>query len=435
MKKIAKLVLKDLLWEHALEMVKQQKPDVVAITGSVGKTSTKDAVAAVLSAGNRPVIKTKGNLATEIGVPLSLLGYEENPSGTLEWIKVAGKSIGGIAKVTTKPYYVLEYSADKPGDIAFLAGKIPPTVAVITSIVPVHMQNYQEIGQLVAEKLSLLENLPKHGFAVLNADDPHQSSAQLKCNNIIWYGITSDPGQREGVWARDVEPTDKGIRCTLELRILNRTDGISRLKTYHFSLQTQLIGTHQLYSLLAAAAVGFHEGIDPDKVKAALEGYSIPNGRGKLIPGQKDITIIDDTYNASPEAVKSGLRMLRPFAKERRVVAVLGNMNELGDIAEAAHKEVARVAAASVDSLVVVGPFAETMRNEAIAGGLAQTKVIAFQNTEQLLDKVEQLVQSKDVVYVKGSQNNVRLERFVKAIMAHPEEAEQLLVRQGKQWR
>lgn len=126
--------------------------------------------------------------------------------------------------------------------------------------------------------------------------------------------------------------------------------------------------------------------------------------------------------------------MLKPYAKKRRVVAILGNMNEFGDKAEAAHIEVARYAPGKVDYLILAGPFASLMAKEAEAAGLASHQVIAFQTPEQLLDKLDQLVQRGDVVYIKGSQNKVRLERAVKLLMEHPEQAEQLLARQSSFW-
>jgi UDP-N-acetylmuramoyl-tripeptide--D-alanyl-D-alanine ligase len=409
---------------------------VVAITGSVGKTSTKEAIALVLSKSGRSVTKTYGNMNTETGVPLSLLGYTEAPQGMKGWMGVIAKSwLTSPFKYSKSPFYVLEYSADKPGDIALLAGHIPFEIGVLTSIVPAHMQAYPKFEDLVKEKLSIMTGLKKGGQMILNADDPVQVKAGKGMDSVLWYGIASGGAKKTGVWAQDIELTAKGLKCRIDWIVAKSMDGIGRHQLQSISVQTALLGKHQLHSLLAAAAVGFQAKIPAAEIAKALEEYRLPAGRGVIIEGIKDMTIIDDTYNASPESVKSGLDMLREFAGKRRTVAILGNMNELGDFAPQAHKDVATYAAGKVDFFVGIGPLGESMAAAIQEAGQASHTVISFVKPETAIIKLDQLVKRGDVVYVKGSQNGVRLERLVKRLMAHPEQAEQLLVRQSGKWK
>lgn len=202
----------------------------------------------------------------------------------------------------------------------------------------------------------------------------------------------------------------------------------------NIELQHTFEEKHQLYALLAAATVGLQEGVGKELIIQALEAYMVPQGRGRVIEGVHSITLVDDSYNGAPDGVKAGLAMLHDFAGDRRVVAVLGSMNELGSMAEQAHREVAQHAAETVDFLVVVGQYRDQMLEAAASAGMSRSHMLAFTTPEQLIAQAEEVVRTNDVVYVKGSQNNVRLERFVKALMAHPEQAAQVLVRQGKQW-
>jgi len=199
-------------------------------------------------------------------------------------------------------------------------------------------------------------------------------------------------------------------------------------------IQSRLIGKHQIYSLLAAAAVGAELGVESEKIKAALENYQLPPGRGRIIEGIRDSIIVDDSYNSSPEAVKSGLAMVAEFRSKHRLVAILGRMNELGEKSEAAHAEIGQHAADKVDLLILVGEFAAKTADAAKQAGIEAYKVLCFETPENLMDDVRDLIQDNDLIYVKASQNGMRLERVVKKIMAHPETARENLVRQESFW-
>lgn len=413
MKKLLRKFLLFIFWRRVSRQVKIQKPFVVAITGSVGKTSAREAVALVLAKKDRPILKTEGSLNTEIGNPLSLMGYKVPPSG-FGWIGVIHKAIFGLIETYSKrPYYILEYSSDKPGDISFLAGKLQPDVAVLTYISPVHMQFYTNFEALVTEKTSLLGFIKAGGDAVLNQDDlsqdvPFGSKMQYRAKNIKWE--------------------EAGIKADFEYKFQNKSESIQ--------VQTNLIGEHQLNAVLAAGAVGLLEGVSEEKIKEAILEYQPPKGRGRLIEGKNETTIIDDSYNASPASMKAGLTMVHNYAggKGRRSVAVLGNMAELGDDSKSLHEEVAKFAFGLVDQLVLSGPFADAMCAAAVEAGFDPEAIVVFESADLVVDVVEDLIKARDIVYVKGSQNGVRLERAVKKLMKYPELAEQYLVRQEKRW-
>ena len=430
------LMLK-LLW-HAVDIKRRvERPTVIAVTGSVGKTSTKEAIAGVLQASDRPVVKTYGNLNTETGVALSLLGFKESPRGLSDWIKVGFRCLLPPIKPSRRaPIYVLEFSADQPGDIGFLSKRFALDVAVITSIVPAHMGRYKNFEALVNEKFSIVSGLKPDGVLVLNADDPVQveRSGELKDKNILWYGVTPGVSKRLGVWAHGVRIEEGGLVATIQSVVPRMIDSIGHSQVASLKVHTKLLGTHQLYSLLAATAVASTQKLSLDACAEFLEAYSLPAGRGRLIDGAKEIIIVDDSYNASPESMKSGLSMLRAVAGPRRVVAVLGNMNELGDMEAQAHTDVGAFAAGKVDFLVAVGPNGKRMAEAAKAAGQAGHTVMSFSTPEALISKIDQIVKRKDLIYIKGSQNGVFLERLVKRLMAEPSRASELLVRQSAYW-
>lgn len=430
-KKALRKIVVDTLWDHALRQVKAQNPTTIVITGSVGKTSAKDAILSVLSQGDVPVVHTQGNLNTEIGVPLSIMGYKEQPRGLWQWVAVLLNASFGKIVPLDKSYYILEFSADKPGDIGFLASKIKAEIACITQITPVHMAAYGSMDELIKEKQSIKLALKEGGTLIVNAMDNNQKNL-LDTPGTFPYGIIDKIPKKEGVWFSKLHYVKNTIALDMTFHPhSNRSDLDISKSEQSEKLSTNLIGHHQVNALALAAAVGYKLGFKTEQIKVGLEKYQVPNGRGKLIQGGKETLIVDDTYNASPEAVKAGLDMLRDISDGRRVVAVLGNMNELGANAERLHTEVAEYAAKKVDYLVFVGPFEAKMRKAAEKAGLSPAKMIGFDAPEQAIARTEQYIHSKDLIYIKGSQNGVRLERMVKALMRNPKQAAELLVRQN----
>jgi UDP-N-acetylmuramoyl-tripeptide--D-alanyl-D-alanine ligase len=196
---------------------------------------------------------------------------------------------------------------------------------------------------------------------------------------------------------------------------------------------SNVIGETYQYPILAAAAVGLAKGVDPEKIVANLANYNAPHGRMNLVPGINDSTIIDDTYNSSPDATISALHTLKSIETSGSKIAVLGDMMELGKYAAEEHKKIGKEVAGIVSILISVGPRSRATANEAILAGMDSRKVFSFDSSVDVVNAGLPVVVRGDIVLVKGSQS-VRMERIVKALLRNPDRAEELMVRQEKEW-
>lgn len=411
MRTLLKSFVIGLLWRRASRVIKRDQPFIIAITGSVGKTTTKDAIAAVLAADTVPVHSAAGNLNTEFGVPLAIMGFNQAPHGVTAWLGTLWRStfIRSVGKGGYR--LVLELSSDKDGDIAFLAERIPINLAVFTRFTITHERGDEAVAK---EKLSMLKGLAADGTVVANADDTLQKPA-LAEHSTVTYGTTSKADVQYGV----KQFTPEGIEMTI-----TEKDKTTVMKT-------KVVAEHQLLSLAAAVAVARQLKISYSTIAQAIEAFLPPKGRMRIIEGRKQATLIDDSYNSSPAAAELALMELKRFAGTRRTVAILGNMNELGSHTVSAHVALGQaVAAAQVDYLVAVGQNATRIVRGAREGGMADQHMITFKTPEKMMARLDHLVRAKDVILIKASQNGMRFERVVKKLMAHPDQARELLVRQ-----
>lgn len=408
MKKLLRNLLLNSIWHRAERVLAKDQPIVIAVTGSIGKTTTKEAIGQVLAAGERAVRLAPGNLNTEFGVPLAILGQKKAPRGVFGWLTVWLKTIGK-GSVSKKPYYlVLEYSSDKPGDIAYLAGRVKVDVAVFTRFTLTHGRTVEEVTK---EKLALLKGLKNKGVAIFNADDP----AQTKTAGALSYGQALKADIRWKVQDYQVKGMVVAVAKNKEVVQIN----------------TRLVAEHQAESVAAAMAAAAALGLPWAAAAKALDQIMAPAGRMRLIDGRKEITIIDDSYNSSPSAALAALNTLRRVAGKRRAVAILGNMNELGDHTVSAHVELGQaVGHAKIDFLIAVGQNATRIIRGAREAGLPDQHMIAFKTPEKLIKRLDNLIQSNDVILVKASQNGMRFERVTKQLMKDPKQAKELLVRQ-----
>lgn len=425
--------LLSLMWGAVKRRFRAENPFVIAVTGSVGKTSTKEAIATMLEVTDRKVVKSIGNLGTDTGIPLSLLGFTEKVAGGGAWVSVIARSLFmEFTKPSARPYWVIEYSSERPGDLAFIGKRLPFDVGIFTSGGPVHMEYFKTQEAVTQELLDLLRFQRPGGYVIVHADDPFLHPLTWP-EGVLKYGVTglapkTYPAHIRG---RIGELSGTGALCTISPD-REHSEGVL---TEVLSAKLPVIGPQQLLPLVAAAMVGSKEGMSKSDLKKGLEAYSVPAGRGRLIAGLKGVTVVDDSANASPEAALAGLAMLRPWAKGRRTVAVLGTMNELGDQALAAHQEIAAAAGKAVDFLVAVGQYANQMLEAAQKAGMPTHRMLAFTTPEQLLTQIDQVIERNDIIYVKASQNGMRLERLVKRLMARPQQAPELLVRQSPAWK
>lgn len=345
--------------------------DVIGITGSLGKTTTKEVVAGVLGA-RKKVLKTAGNLNSEIGLPLSVLNQLQ-PEHEIA---------------------VLEMAMYDVGDIRYLARLARPRIGVVTAVLPVHLERLGTIERIQQAKQELVEELPpascrgaEGGVAVLNADDARVASmAQATAARVVRYGIAADADVR----AENIQ--GQGLRG-VSFELLR--DGQRR----HVHLP--LLGVQSVHAALAAAAVAREDGMSLTETAEALEQLS-PALRLLVLDGINGSRIVDDSYNASPESVLAALNLLKDLPGTRKI-AVLGDMLELGSEEVAAHRRVGNRAAAVVDLLVVYGTRSQTTADEARSAGLNADQIFTARTHESIVDLLKHQLRPGDDVLVKGS--------------------------------
>ena len=352
-------------------------PLVVGITGSIAKTSTKEAVATVL--GRRfTTLRSEGNQNNEIGLPLTLLrlGPEHEAA-------------------------VLEMGMYSGGEIADLAALAAPRIGVVTAVQAVHLSRIGTLDAVARAKAELVEALPTDGVAVLNADDPRVARmADSTGARVSTYGF--DPGADVGAEAV-ATAGQGGMRFTLRVGSTRRP------------VSTPVLGRHGVHNGLAAAAVGLAAGCTLDEIAAGLAaGWSAPH-RDRLVRAG-DVTILDDSYNASPGSVLAALDLLATLPASRRV-AVLGEMLELGDAHESGHREVGLAAAGVVGLLIVVGAGAEALADGAIEGGAPADRVLRAEDAEAALEVLRPRLRAGDTILVKGSRG-IALDELVERLVA-----------------
>jgi len=434
--------LQSRLAEAAKAVLARHKPLIVAITGSVGKTSTKDAVATVLGARGA-VRASSGNYNNELGLPLTILGEESPGRSMFGWWKLlrraralaAGGSESGYPKVV-----VLEMGMDRPGDLTKLVEIAKPSVSVVTNVGESHLEFFTDVAAIAQEKATIVRALDPSGTAVLNVDNSWTRDMQkLHPGKTITFGIEQEADVR-GI---EITATDQLPGAVVLDQTMQRLKGLNvplgtAFKISHAGKTVpvrlpRVLGNQQVYSALAAAAVGIAYGMNLVEISEALLQYVPPKGRMNLLPGIKDTLIIDDTYNASPASTIAALDSLAALKPAGRRIAVLGDMAELGSATEPGHKAVGERAAAACDFAVFVGPKSKLASQAAESAGMVDQRQTHVNDSSQVEAVLQNVLKPGDVVLCKGSQV-VRMERAVKALMAEPERANDLLVRQTGVW-
>lgn len=421
-----KIIVAVITFEAKL-VLKKYKPKIVAITGSVGKTSTKEAAVSILG-GAFYARGNKGSYNSEIGVPLTILGVKNAYFSVFDWLKNIFIGLSLILKTKNYPrILVLEFGVDKPGDIEWLIGWIKPDVSVITALgdVPVHVEFFAGPESLRAEKAKILKRLLSKDKAILNFDDEAVLEMKEKTKaEIITFGL------REGA---DIKGSNYKIMLSENGKI---PQGITFKIEYKGTKVPVRIynafGKQQMYACLAAAAIGTVFGLKMVKISEFLSIYKSPPGRLKFLRGIKDTYILDDTYNSSPLALHAGLDTLRDLPGKRKI-AVLGDMMELGKHTIIAHKEAGRAAAEICDLIFIVGQRAKFIKEGALEEGFESADIFEFGNSRDAAAELQNKIKKGDLILVKGSQF-VRMERVVEEVMAYPQDKEKLLVRQDKFW-
>ncbi len=394
-------LLQSILTALARVYLARYRPMIIAVTGNVGKTSTKEIIAAIVSK-QKHTRMSGGNLNSEIGVPMTIIGdwserYYNEGSNWGFWLEVI---FGGIVFLIIPQKYpevlVLEYGADRPGDIDRLARQFKPHIGIVTAVgeLPVHVEYFASANQLAGEKSKLVQALGSDDFAVLNYDDQTVLDMKEKTKGkIVTFGMAD---------GADVKASNVDILIDQD----HKPEGIS------FKIQS-------------------NGNTMPFKIYGSLGDDIAPPGRLHILKGIKDTIILDDTYNAAPAAMHLALETLRDVPALRRV-AILGDMLELGVHSIPAHQGIGNLAANIVDLLVCVGEKAKFIADSA-GNQLNSNQILTFNTSQDVKYTIQKIIQEGDVILVKGSQG-MRMEKIVEEIMAEPERKEELLVRQSKKW-
>lgn len=349
--------------------------EVIGVTGSVGKTSTKDLAHSVLSTTYQ-TFKSPGNRNSVLGLPLAL--FELRPHHQLA---------------------VLEMAMYTPGEIARLCELTHPKIGVVTLIGPVHLERAGSMEAIVAAKRELVEALPADGVAILNQDDARvMSMADYTQARIFTYGLDD----RADLWADNIHSMGlAGVRFTLHFQ------GES------LNVHVPLLGRHNVHTALRATAVGLVKGMGWQEILPGLRQLAQDQLRLVAVPGPSDSIIIDDTYNSSPDSALAALNLLEDL--DGRHLAILGDMLELGYVAEESHRLVGRRVADVAEVLVTVGRRARWIAEEALRVGMNPTRVHIAEDVETAVSLIEPLIQPHDIILVKASYG-MRLDRIVAAL-------------------
>lgn len=428
---LKKIIIAIITWE-ARAVLRKYQPKVVAITGSVGKTATKDAVYAVLAKGHH-VRRSEKSFNSEIGIPLTILGVPNAWSNPLRWLTNIFDGLFLLFSSARYPeWLVLEVGADRPGDIKQVASWLSVDIAVITRLpeMPVHVEFFDSPDAVVEEKAQLIKALKPEGTLVLYGDDKKTAAlASRFTGRVLRFGFEEGEvrGEHVKLLFEGGSSAEAGwpVGMELSLKVGDATAPVSVLGS---------IGSHALLPLLAGAAVGHALGKGMGEIVEALHNYDAPKGRMRLIPGLKDTLVIDDTYNSSPAAVEAALETLALIKPTGRRVAVLGDMAELGRHSISEHRKLGAEVAKVADLLVAVGFRGRGIAEGALDAGMSDSKILQYEDASRAGDELDDILEAGDCILVKGSQS-MRMERVVEEIMREPERAAELLVRQEEEWK
>ncbi len=431
MKKAFKAIITRILQWEAKLLLDKYHPKIIGVTGSVGKTSTKDAIYRVLSDGGLSVRKSEKSYNSNIGLPLTILGCHSAWNDPLGWLEII---IYGLRQIWGKKSYpkwlVLEVGLEYPGEIRNILKWVKFDVVVTTLLpeVPVHMEFFKSKDEVIEEKMALAKSVPVEGFVLLNADDDNALKfvPDIKAE-VFTYGQSNQADYRTGLGETFYEGKN-GHELPAGLAF--------KLHHNEKDLEVKIpgvIGNHQIYPVLAALAVGEKLGLNMVEMIDSFVNYLPPAGRLRLIEGIKGTMILDDTYNASPAAMSAGLIALESFKTEGRKIAVMGDMLQLGGMTVEAHKKIGYQAAEFCDLVITVGLRAKFIDSALLEKKYSIKKIKHFDDSIEAGKFLQDHLKKGDVIFVKGSQA-VRMEKVVEEVMLHPELKDKLLVRQEKEW-
>jgi UDP-N-acetylmuramoyl-tripeptide--D-alanyl-D-alanine ligase len=426
MKNLLKKIVVQILTFEAEVLLRRKQPFIIAVTGSVGKTSAKDAIYSIIKK-HHSTRKSDKSFNSDIGVPLTVLGLPNAWNNPFLWLKnILDGMFIALFSTDYPEYLILETGVDRPGDMQKLTNWIKPNIAVLTRFpdVPVHVEFFSAPEAVVVEKMYLAQALKPDGVLVYNHDDP---IIQAQLNNVrhkaIGFGRylkTHFNATEDKVVYNDDIPT--GIAFNLE----------------HFGETYQVrvmgsVGVPLVYTYVSAIAVASQCGISIEDSIIALESHLPPPGRMRIIKGIKGSVIIDDTYNSSPVAVEQAISTLGEIKHAKRKIAVLGDMLELGKFSAREHEKVGEFVGKTADVLFAIGVRARGIAEAALTHGIKESAIFQYEDVARAGKELQAYIKPGDVILIKGSQG-MRAEKVVEEIMSDPEQSHNLLVRQDTAW-
>lgn len=349
---------------------------VIAITGSVGKTTTKEMISCVLS-GKYQVSKTQGNHNNNLGLPITIM---EMPQDT--------------------ELAVLELGMNHFGEMSYLTSIAQPDVVVITNIGTMHIEHLGTREGILKAKLEIMEGIRENGVAVFNGDEPLLWNLREGRHRRIYFGIENDQCD---VVAEEIRQMDGGMYFTVR--------GLGQ----RFQIYVPQEGRHSVYNALAAVAVGLLEEISPGTIQYQL-GLFHNTGMRQRVYEEQGYTIIEDCYNAGPESMEAALHVLGERPCEGRRIAVLGDMLELGSRSMAEHYRVGRLAAVAADLVLAYGRHSERIITGAVTGGMSTKHALHYDDQSRMAQELKHLAKPGDVLLFKGSRG-MKMELVLKEFL------------------
>lgn len=426
MKDFLKRIVTAMLAMLARRVIRKYKPQVIMVTGSVGKTSTKDALRAAFS--TRAFVRaSEKSYNSEYGVPLTIIGAKNPWTSSIGWLRVFMEAFALLALPSHYPkILVLEVGADRPGDLAKILKIATPDAVVVTRLpeIPVHVEAYPS-PEAVREE----EFVPAYGLApgsplVISAEDPYAAAYAKRLQaKVISFGFAE---------TADVRIEDATIMSEKEVPVGMRAAVRMEGKSHELKIRG-VAGKPALLANAAALATAHALGVTDAEALEGLSAYVPPPGRMRIFEGVNGATLIDDSYNSSPVAAEEALATLSLIPAHRRI-AVLGDMLELGRYSVTEHERIGRLASGVVDYLYTVGIRSRAILDAAKDAGMTEDRLQSFSSAGEAAAVIAPMLKEGDVLLAKGSQNNIRLERLIEALLKDPSGVE-FLVRQDREWK
>lgn len=418
-------ILEHMLRFMARAVLRKYQPMVVGITGSVGKSSAKEATALVIARAYS-VRKAEGNYNNEVGVPLTILGVHSGGGSFFHWGMICFKWLGTMLFPVKYPeVLILEMGIDRPGDMEYLLQFVSLKIGIATQVSGSHLAYFGSITNIAKEKGKLISSLPEDGFAILNADDKRTKKMQEKTKaKVFTYGFDESAIVRADnlIFHRDVK----------------RIEGFSfKLNVDGKSIPVRLpkiVAKHHIPAALAAASVGLALRMNLVEIVESLEAFEPLPGRLRLLAGRSDTALLDDTYNASPASTRAALEVVGELMAPRKIV-VLGDMLEIGPESAEEH---ARLAPAVIESgahiVVTVGKHMRALHEALLESGYARKQLMWIPDPLSAMEALSTIIRSDDLILIKGSRS-MRMEKITEMLLINPEEAAAVLCCQSPEWR